>query len=409
MKRNVLLAVSGSISAYKSYDVMRGLIKQGHKTKVILTQGAEKFIRLETFRYLGADAVYSSLSDFSPDNSAQSVLHIELRKWMDLLIIVPASANTIARLANGLCSDLLGALFLANTKKQTLIFPAMNTQMYHHPILQENLKKLQCIKNLFIHEPDQGTLACHEVGLGKLPTIETIVDFICTYPLTIKKKKVLITTGATNAPLDPIRYLTNPASGKTGYELTKYYLSQGHEVYLIYGLHAKVPISNLQAHPRLTSIAVNTTQDMYQAVQKHFASVDIYISSAAVSDISFTPKSQKIKKEAPLTSLSFTWAVDILQAMLEQRDQQIIISFAAETENLDQNFRHKWKRKPVDLLVGNKVNNGVTEQALGFGTDDNYYYMIEQGKVTNQMAMSKQELARYIYNFTESQHASNIQ
>lgn len=401
--RKILLAVTGSISAYKSYDILRGLVKEGHQVKVILTVGAAKFIKSETFAYLGAEAVYTSEDDFNLQANQGNILHIELRKWMNLLVIAPASANTIAKLAGGFCSDLLTSVFLANRKKQVLIFPAMNTEMFKHPIQQSNLNKLNDLDHIFVHPPTEGLLACQDTGEGKLPDVSTIVDFTLTYPLENRKNKVLITTGATNAPLDPVRFLTNPSSGKTGYELAKYYLAHGNQVCLVYGKHSTIPVTNLNHHPNLKLYGVHTTEEMYQAVNSEFETSDVYISSAAISDIKFHHEDSKIKKDKVDKSLRFTWATDILKEMIHKRKQQKIISFAAETDDLNKNFKKKWNKKPVDLLVGNKVNSGFFGDQQGFGTNENEYFMVKQGEVVEQQAMSKQELAKYIYNFTEEQ------
>jgi phosphopantothenoylcysteine decarboxylase/phosphopantothenate--cysteine ligase len=402
----IILGVTGSISAYKSYDIARNMVKAGHQVKVILTAGALKFLKPETYTYLGIDTVYHPEDDFNLSQTIDNVLHIDLKDWCDLLVIAPASANTIAKLANGQCDDLLSSVFLTAEKKNKIIFPAMNTQMYINTITQDNLKRLKTLENTFIHSPVIGELACGELGIGKLPDPETISEFVDCYPeLNLKaenQRKILITTGSTVAPLDPVRYVTNPASGKTGYELTKSYLKKGCNVTLIYGTTSNIPVHNLQEHPNLTLIKASTTQDMFEKVNTAFDDCDVFISSAAVSDIEFEVSDKKLKKSQTEKNIEFNWAKDILGAMVKKKGpKQKIISFAAETNDLKENFSKKWESKPVDLMVGNKVHNGFSGKPLGFGQIKNQYFFIMNGSVEEEKELSKVELSKFITSFTE--------
>lgn len=401
----IVLGICGSISCYKTYDLVRLFVKDGHEVKVILTSGAEKFIKAETFLYLGAKEVFSASDDFNTHKNNGGILHINLRDWMDKLIIAPLSANTLAKLANGFCDDLLGSLFIASNKT-CITYPAMNTGMYENEIVKQNLIKLSSLKNVFVHKPASGILACGDEGLGKLPEIETIFHFSLTYNERENLRKILITTGSTAAPLDPIRYITNPSSGKTGFELTKKYLMQGCNVVLIYGHGHKFPDESLKEHPRLKLIKVKTTDEMYQRVDENFDKCDVYITSAAISDIKFTTEKNKIKKSDSNTSLNFEWATDILAEMIARKKDQTIISFAAETNNLKEQFYKKWKRKPVDLLIGNKVQGSMAGHAIGFGEDQNQYYFVRNGEVESENYLTKTELANRIYGFTEE---NNVQ
>ena len=398
---NILLAVTGSISSYKAYDILRGFVKKEHHVKVIMTAGAMKFIKADTFLYLGAQEVYTADDDFNTQKLEGTVLHIELAKWTDKLVIAPLSANTLAKLANGQADDLLSSVFLSLGEKQSILFPAMNTQMYVNPITQQNKKNIELNKNTFIHPPASGELACGDIGVGKLPEVETIVEFSLTYSGLKNDRKILITTGATVAPLDPVRYLTNPSSGKTGLELAKTYLSEGCNVVLVYGKNSQIDLHTLKEHPLLKAISVDTTENMYQVVKDHFDSADVFISSAAVSDIEFNQEDKKLKKDKTGTSLNFKWAKDVLAQMLKNKKNQKVISFAAESSEDHSIFQNKWDKKPVDLMVGNVVHNGFNGQPQGFGQNKNQYFFIKDGKVDQKQEMTKEELSKFIMNFTE--------
>jgi phosphopantothenoylcysteine decarboxylase/phosphopantothenate--cysteine ligase len=392
---NILLAVTGSISAYKALDICRGLTKARHNVRVLCSKGAEEFINPNAFHYLGAEKVYRKDDDFNLNQyeSDTNVLHIDLVKWAHNFIISPASANTLAKIANGFCDDLISSVFLALGEKPCLIFPAMNTKMLTHPMTQENLNKLQSLSNVFIHPTDSGELACGDIGSGKLARVEQVVDVILSHTLKSNGKTVLITTGATISPLDPVRYITNPSSGKTGYEFSKKYLSLGYKVILIHGFQSTPEILNLESLPNFSTVQASTTREMQEAVFRYFDSADIYISTAAMSDIEFPLNSEKLKKSSLESSLEFSKAPDVLASVLEKRKNQIIIGFAAETSSNSDVFLEKWKRKPVDLLVGNIVNSGTSGIKQGFTTDENEYFFIKDGQVLRSQYLSKSELA----------------
>lgn len=398
----IVLGVCGSISAYKSYDLARLYVKAGHEVRVILTSGAQKFILPDTFLHLGVSEVYTHLDDFNSHKKIQNVLHIDLKNWMDQFVIAPASANTLAKLAGGFCDDLLTSLFLTVLEKPIIIFPAMNTNMLDHPMTQANLDKIQKLENTFIHPCASGLLACGDEGAGKLPEIQTIFEFTECYSSKQIGKEVVITTGATIAPLDPVRYLTNPASGKTGYLLAKEFLKSGYNVTLIYGHLSTFPKEALRHHPHLKLSQVQTTDDMSSVVAEVFPKADVYISTAAISDIKFDTNEHKVKKtQVKGSELSFSWAEDILASVLTKKTNQLIIGFAAETDASKDHFVNKWKRKPVDLLVGNYVNSGTAEDAQGFGTDGNHYTFIAEGKELSNQSLAKSELAEYLRLFVE--------
>jgi len=394
---NIILAITGSISAYKSNDICRGLVKQGHTVKVILSKGALEFVNPNTFSYLGAETVHLPTDDFGLNIKTKgNVLHIDLVKWCDRFVICPATANTMAKLASGMTDDLLSSLFLALGHKDCIIFPAMNSNMLSHPITQKNMKTLSELPNTFIHATDSGLLACGDIGLGKLPDPERIVELIPIINTQSPNKIVLITTGATISPLDPVRYLTNPSSGKTGYELAKAYIENGDKVILLYGHNATEKIHYLKDLPNIDLVPVRTTQDMLAAVQARFDACDVYISTAAIADIEFDMANDKLKKKDIQDALKIKKAPDVLATVLKTKTKQKIVGFAAETSDDTSVFSEKWNRKPVDLLIGNLVNSGATGKLKGFNTDSNQYYIIKEGQITDQKEMTKQELAQFI-------------
>lgn len=398
----ILLGVSGSISAYKAIDIARELFKNGHEVKVILTEGARKFVVPEVFTYLGVQNVYLSQDDFLNKN----VLHVDLARWCDVFVIAPASANTISRLAQGQASDLLTSVFLAlEPQKNILMFPAMNTNMLAHPFTQQNiteLKKLKTLKNFFVAPTDAGILACEEIGLGKLPSVSEIVELIPTMvkPLTAAdQKNILVTTGATIVPLDPVRYLTNSSSGVTGFYLAEAALSMGHKVVMIAGLNSTEKLNLYSKHPNFKLTRVSTVEEMKNAVHANLDSADLYISSAAISDIEFDVASDKIKKDTMGDSLKIKKATDILKTVLNSKLAKLkIVGFAAETDLSDAVMKSKMQSKPVDLLVGTKVHNGLTnnEQVAGFNVDSANYRLLSPKGFTFEGQLTKKELAHKI-------------
>jgi phosphopantothenoylcysteine decarboxylase/phosphopantothenate--cysteine ligase len=398
----ILLGVSGSISAYKAIDIARDLFKMDHEVKVILTDGALKFVVPELFTYLGVQNVYRSQDDFQSEN----VLHVDLARWCDIFVIAPASANTISRLAQGQASDLLTSVFLAlEPHKNILMFPAMNSLMLAHPFTQQNivdLKKLKTLQNFFISPTNAGILACEEVGLGKLPSVNEMVEMIpaMVKPLSAANQKtILITTGATIVPLDPVRYLTNSSSGITGFYLAQAALKQGHKVEMIAGINATEKLNLYSKHPNYSLTRVSTVDDMAEAVQSHLAIADLYISSAAISDIEFETSPNKIKKDSMGDSLKIKKAKDILKTVIEKKSSKLkIVGFAAETDLSDTVLNAKMHAKPVDLLVGTKVHNGLTnnEPIAGFNVDQADYRILSPHGFTFEGSLTKRQLAHKI-------------
>lgn len=394
----ILLAVSGSISAYKAYDLCRELFKRGHEIKVVLTTGSEEFIKKETFKYLGASAVYTAGDDFDTALYAEDerVLHISLSKWAEKLVIAPLSANTLSRLASGSAHDLLGSLFLATPKETPIIvFPAMNPNMLSHPMVVQNFETLRKLSNIFIHPTAEGEMVCGDEGAGKLADIFQAIDFIESFNLKNSGKKILITTGATRAPLDPVRYLTNPSTGLTGYELAKYYLSRGHKVTVVAGLFATSSLERLLSHPNFTLVRVETTQEMYEKVMQKISDTHLFIASAAVCDMVFEKAQDKIKKDTMSDSIRFEKAVDILKSVIELKKENLkTVGFAAETNINEEILRKKWKNKPSDLLIGNFVSNG--KELRGFNSNKGEFTFFQDNKLIGSAVLTKTELANFI-------------
>lgn len=408
----ILLGVCGSISAYKSLDLARGLINAGHQVKVVLTKGAEEFVRPQVFRYLGALEVYSSEDDFNyPQRPDQGeVLHIELAQWAQRLAIAPLSANTLARLAMGQANDLLSSVFLAlRPECPVLFFPAMNTRMLEHPLVRDNrhiLERLERLPHVFFAGTKSGKLACGEEGSGKLLDVDTMVELIPVLQVRPRPhgQKILITTGATCAPLDPVRYMTNPSSGRTGKELALYFHSLGHEVALVYGSLDEKSLESLKHLPRLELAQGQTAQAMYREVDQRFGDCDLFISAAAVGDLEFETQYSKLKKselhEQRKGQLATKPAVDILAKMIERKKPgQKIIGFAAETQLSEDILKEKMQRKPVDLLIGTLVHSAQTSedhQAQGFQAASATYKILKNDHIFFSGELDKKELAEFV-------------
>ena len=395
----IVVGVSGAISAYKALDVVRGLVKAGHEVKVIMTSGSLEFVVPKVFLYLGAKEVFRPKDDF---NSRNSILHIDLANWADKLIILPLSANTLSSLSHGVANDLLTCTFLALPQETPIIlYPAMNTKMLNHSLVKENLDRLKKLSQVLIVPPEKGILACGEEGEGKLPDVETIIETVpfIKRPSNKNSKNILITTGATLSPLDPVRYLTNSSSGLTGLYLARQALSEGHKVTVIAGKTATSKLELLNTFEGYQLFRVVTPSEMKKAVFDHIHKADIYISSAAIGDIEFPPQNEKLKKTNLKETLSIKKSPDILNLVLKNRPSKLItIGFAAETNLTPEILKEKWDKKPVDLLVGTKVNNGLTEneELQGFSNHEAQYSFMEKRKITFKGPLPKDILAKKI-------------
>ncbi len=363
--KKILLGITGSIAAYKSVEILRLLQKKGAEVRVAMTPSAAKFIAPLTFETLTGHSVFI---ENVPERECE-IRHTTLSAWADLLLIAPATANTIAKIACGIADTSVTELALCCQKG--IICPAMNVRMFENLITQENFRKLKSL-GWEIVEPESGYLACGEEGKGRLADVEDIVDAVSYWfmPKTLKGKKVVVTAGATREYIDPVRFISNPSSGKMGFALAKAAKGFGADVVLITGkTHLKTPYG-------VKRINVETVEEMFNAVMKEVKDADIYISSAAVGD--FKPahcSSEKIKKTKDKLTLELVRTQDILKAVgKSKKEGQLVIGFAAETENEIENAKEKMKRKNLDGIVVNNVRKGI------FGSDGTEVTFLFKGK-----------------------------
>lgn len=365
---NILLIVSGGIAAYKSIDLCSSLVKQGNDVKVILTKNAENFVTQLPFQTLTKNRVYTSTFEEIDEKEIQ---HIDLTKWADKIIIAPATANLISKFSNGIADDLASSLMLAvRDVSSVYIVPAMNTFMYKNPIIQENMNKLIKLGFNFV-EPESGLLACGDVGEGKFPSIEKIENALFQeIEKDLKDKKVLVTAGPTKEFIDPFRCLTNPSTGKMGIAIANECAKRGAEVILVSSIDDD-SISN-----KVKKVKIISTNDMFEAVKNNFKDCDFIIKAAAVSD--YTPVQvfdKKVKKQDGNLSIEFKRTQDILKYVGDNKsDNQKVIGFAAETNNLIEYAKEKIIKKNLDYIVA----NDISKKDIGFGSEDNEVYIIDK-------------------------------
>ena len=365
---NILLIVSGGIAAYKSIDLCSSLVKQGNDVKVILTKNAENFVTQLPFQTLTKNRVYTSTFEEIDENEIQ---HIDLTKWADKIIVAPATANLISKFANGIADDLASSLMLAvRDISRVYIVPAMNTFMYKNPIIQENMNKLIKLGFNFI-EPESGLLACGDVGEGKFPSIEKIENALFQeIEKDLKDKKVLVTAGPTKEFIDPFRCLTNPSTGKMGIAIANECAKRGAEVILVSS------IDDDSINNKVKKVKIISTNDMFEAVKNNFKDCDFIIKAAAVSD--YTPVQvfdKKVKKQDGNLSIEFKRTQDILKYVGDNKsDNQKVIGFAAETNNLIGYAKEKIIKKNLDYIVA----NDISKKDIGFGSEDNEVYIIDK-------------------------------
>lgn len=358
--KKIVLGVTGGIAAYKAIALTSKLSQAGATVQVILTAGAQKFVTPLSFQAISRQPVYVDTFDELDPGKIQ---HIDLADWADLFIIAPATANIIGKYANGIADDMLSTTLLATTAP-VYIAPAMNVDMYQHPAVQDNLALLAKRGTHFI-DPNEGYLACGYTGKGRLAEPEEIVAYL-QRTLSTKRplagKKLLVTAGPTQEQIDPVRYLTNYSSGKMGFSIAEAGAQMGAEVTLVAG-----PV-NLPTPNGVNRIDVVSTDDMYQAVIKHYSDQDIVIKSAAVSD--YRPANQaneKIKKRSEQMTIELKRTQDILKTLGEQKTTQFLVGFAAETTNVED----YGKQKLIDKNLNAIVINDVSKAGIGFGSDDN--------------------------------------
>ena len=345
--KNIVLCVCGGIAAYKSVELLRLLIKKEADVRVMMTQSAKEFVAPLTFESISGNTVYSDLFETAGD---ASIKHIDWADKADAVIIAPATANIIGKIANGIADDAVSTFILAVTSP-ILICPSMNTFMYENIAVQRNLDTLEN-DGIIILEPDSGELACGISGAGRLPEPEYIADRLVSV-LTVndlKGKVVLITAGPTREYIDPVRFISNPSSGKMGFAVAKAAEQRGAEVILITGP------THLLDPANILTIRVETADEMAEAVFKYMEQADIIIKTAAVSDYTPVEKSeQKIKKGDNEIVLSLKRTLDILKELGSRKKDRILVGFAAETELLEKHATQKLEKKNLDIIVGNIV------------------------------------------------------
>ena len=384
--KNVVLAVTGSIAAYKIANLASMLVKQRCKVTVMMTQNATNFINPITFETLTGN---KCLVDTFDRNFQYSVEHVSLAKETDVVLVAPASANVIAKMAHGLADDMLTTTILACECKK-IIAPAMNTHMYHNPIVQDNLKILEKY-GMEVIKPDYGYLACGDVGDGKMPSEETLFSYIekeIAKEKDLKGKKVLITAGPTREAIDPVRFITNHSSGKMGYALAKTAMLRGAEVTLVTGQ------VSIKAPNFVKVVPIVSANDMFEAVKEHFMEQDIIIKSAAVADYTpANPSSEKVKKKDGDMQIPLKRTNDILSFLGENRKEgQFLCGFSMETENMLENSKAKLEKKKVDMIVANNLK----ESGAGFGTNTNIVTLITKKEAVELPIMTKEEVANHI-------------
>lgn len=385
MQKKVLLCVSGGIAAYKAVQLTSKLTQNGFDVKVMMTGNATKFVTPLSFQAISRNDVYTDTFD---EKDPAKIAHIDLADWPDVIIIAPATANIIGKLANGIADDMVSTTLLA-TEKPVFIAPAMNVHMYNHPVVQENIARLKSFGYHFI-EPSEGYLACGYVGKGRLEEPEIIVEHVKTFFVQNKQqflrgKTVLISAGPTREKIDPVRYLSNYSSGKMGYAIAEVAQHLGANVILISG-----PVS-LKPPVGVQIIRVESAEEMYEAVLQYFDEADIVIKSAAVSD--YRPKKifqQKMKKQSQELVIELERTVDILAELGKRKKAQFLIGFAAETNHVEEYAKQKLLSKNADMIVA----NNVMQEGAGFGTDTNIVTFYKANNEKKQLPkLTKHEVA----------------
>ena len=386
--KNILVGITGGIAAYKSAGIVSLLKKKGYSVKVVMTENATKIIGPLTLETLSRNRIYVDMWDSNPHYEVE---HISLTDWADMVLIAPATYNIIGKVANGIADDMLTTILSAVSVRKPVFFAlAMNVNMYENPILKENINKLKSFGYRFI-DAEEGLLACNYSAKGRMSEPEDIVDEIERYSIfskfenfdtALKGKKIVITSGRTKENIDPVRYLSNNSSGKMGYSLAQAAVDLGAEVTLISGpTDLKVPngLKNF--------ISVESALEMYEKVDEYFKNTDIFIACAAVAD--YRPKEykkEKIKKSDSNLVIELIRNPDILLEMSKKKEKQLLVGFAAETNDIKENALKKLEKKNLDIIVANNVS--------AMGSDENVIEIIKKDRTSAEISQkSKMELA----------------
>lgn len=389
--KTIILGVTGSIAAYKIANLASMLIKQHAEVHVIMTKNACNFITPTTFETLTGN---KCLVDTFDRNFEFQVEHVSIAKKADLILVAPATANIIGKMAHGICDDMLTTTIFAS-RAPKLVAPAMNTGMWENPILQDNLKILEHY-GFQIITPDAGRLACGDTGKGKMPSEDTLMQHILLQvclPHDMQGKKVLISAGPTQESIDPVRYITNHSSGKMGYALAKMAKLRGADVTLVSG-----PV-NVKAFLGIQVVPVTSAADMYSEITQRSADAEIIIMCSAVADYKpATYTDHKVKKSDADMSIPLTRTQDILKKLGEQKSEnQVLVGFSMETENLLENSRAKLTKKNADLICANSISSGET----GFAVDTNKVTLISAQEMKELPLCSKEETANFILSYIQ--------
>ncbi|WP_300560110.1 bifunctional phosphopantothenoylcysteine decarboxylase/phosphopantothenate--cysteine ligase CoaBC [Companilactobacillus sp.] len=385
--KHIAVYVSGGIAAYKSLEVVRALIKQHAEVQVVMTKSAQEFVTPLTFATLSTRPVLTD--NFTPHSSSDDFIpHIKIARWADLAVVVPATADIIAKMANGISDDLATTSLMA-TDAPKIVFPAMNTSMWNYPPVQKNLKTLEEI-GIQVVQPDSGFLAEGESGKGRLVQLPVIMDAIeskLSSDQSLLGKKVIVTAGGTKEPLDPVRFLGNNSSGKMGIAMAESAARSGADVTLI------TTVNYSSSYRNLAVVKVDSALNMLEQIQNRFEKIDVLVMAAAIAD--FRPlhvATQKIKKTADNDNytIELTKNPDILKTVAKNKINQFVVGFAAETENLIPNAEKKLKSKNADVILANDVSN----QDAGFNVDTNRITLISHNaQPDNWPLMAKQAVA----------------
>ncbi len=389
--KKILLGISGGIAAYKTAHLVRLFIKSGAEVQVVMTSSAKDFITPLTLGTLSKKEVFSAFYE-PEDENAKWNNHVELALWADLMLIAPATANTMSKMVNGTCDNLLLATYLS-AKCKVYYAPAMDLDMYKHPSTLLNFEKLEAFGNVMI-PAESGELASGLSGEGRMAEPENIIRFIeedLLKNLPLRNKKALITAGPTYEAIDPVRFIGNHSSGKMGFDIAEALASQGAEVMLVSG-----PTNLSVQHPNIKLVRVTSAQQMYEACRLYYPETDVMIAAAAVAD--YRPKhiaSQKIKKSDDNLTIELEKTTDILASLGSEKTKQFLIGFALETQNEIENAKLKIQKKNLDLIILNSLN----DKGAGFGGDTNKVTFIDKDEHIEELPLkTKKEVAVDIVN-----------
>ncbi|WP_068672445.1 bifunctional phosphopantothenoylcysteine decarboxylase/phosphopantothenate--cysteine ligase CoaBC [Oceanobacillus sp. Castelsardo] len=388
IQKNILLCVSGGIAAYKACALTSKLTQKGANVKVIMTESASKFVSPLTFQALSRNPVYTDTFD---EKDPEKIAHIDLADWAELILIAPATANIIGKVANGMADSMLTTTLLAS-QAPVYVAPAMNVHMYQHPAVIKNMRKLEEWGYHFI-EPGAGYLACGYVGKGRLEEPETIIEVLEEHQnnnLLLSGKRVLVSAGPTREKIDPVRFFTNRSTGKMGFALAHVAAEMGAEVILVSG-----PTEQKVNNNRIIRVDIETAEEMYEKMNEFFSESDIVIKAAAVAD--YRPKTiynQKMKKQPGEWNIEMERTKDILKSLGEKKTNQFLVGFAAETNNPLEYGLDKLEKKNLDAIV---INN-VAEEGAGFGADTNIVTYVNRFHEKEELSIaSKKAIARKLF------------